>query len=89
MGEPGDLLDESGGPVLDEGGTPILGESGGLGEETGMPDSFEIGTGPGYSKPTHDQLQAAYELVEEMMEEEGPFDGVWGFSQGGALIASM
>ncbi|KAK4118271.1 hypothetical protein N657DRAFT_651448 [Parathielavia appendiculata] len=42
-----------------------------------------------YSKPTRSQLQAAYDLVEEVLEEDGPFDGVFGFSQGGALIASM
>ncbi|KAK4149588.1 serine hydrolase FSH [Chaetomidium leptoderma] len=42
-----------------------------------------------YSKPTQDQLEAAYDLVEEVMDEEGPFDGVFGFSQGGALIASI
>ncbi|KAM7204959.1 Serine hydrolase FSH [Rhypophila sp. PSN 637] len=42
-----------------------------------------------YSKPTTTQLEAAFELVTEFIEDEGPFDGVFGFSQGGALIASM
>ena len=42
-----------------------------------------------YSKPTPDQLQDAYDLINEAIEEDGPFDGVFGFSQGGALAASM
>lgn len=42
-----------------------------------------------YSKPTAENLQAAYDLVHELIEEEGPFHGVFGFSQGGALAASL
>jgi pimeloyl-ACP methyl ester carboxylesterase len=42
-----------------------------------------------YSKPTKEQLQAAFDLVYEVIDEEGPFDGVFGFSQGAALAASM
>lgn len=42
-----------------------------------------------YDKPTTQHLKASYNLVLEVMEEDGPFDGVFGFSQGGALLASM
>lgn len=42
-----------------------------------------------YSKPTQEQLEAAYNLIHEVIDEDGPFDGVFGFSQGGALAASM
>lgn len=39
--------------------------------------------------PTSDLLSQAYELIRQVMEEEGPFDGVIGFSQGAALASSM
>lgn len=42
-----------------------------------------------YDKPTLEQLKAAYDLIYEVMRDEGPFDGVFGFSQGGALAASL
>lgn len=42
-----------------------------------------------YSKPTVENLKAAYDLVLEIIEEEGPFEGIFGFSQGGALAASL
>lgn len=42
-----------------------------------------------YAKPTAEHLAAAYDLVREVIEEEGPFHGVFGFSQGGALAASL
>lgn len=42
-----------------------------------------------YGQPTPDQLQAAFDLVHDVMEEEGPFDGIIGFSQGAALAASL
>ncbi|KAI1253821.1 hypothetical protein MGN70_004216 [Eutypa lata] len=42
-----------------------------------------------YNKPTVECLQAAYDLIQEIVEEEGPFHGVFGFSQGGALAASL
>ncbi|RHZ57056.1 hypothetical protein CDV55_103243 [Aspergillus turcosus] len=42
-----------------------------------------------YTTPTPEQLEEAYSLVLEVMAEDGPFDGVIGFSQGAALAASM
>jgi hypothetical protein len=42
-----------------------------------------------YAKPTAEQVKAAYEFVLEVIEEEGPFDGIMGFSQGGALAAMI
>lgn len=42
-----------------------------------------------YNLPTLDLLNQAYELIRQVMEEEGPFDGVIGFSQGAALASSM
>jgi pimeloyl-ACP methyl ester carboxylesterase len=42
-----------------------------------------------YDKPVTRQLEDAYKLLIEVMEEDGPFDGVFGFSQGGALAASF
>ncbi|RYP52697.1 hypothetical protein DL768_002204 [Monosporascus sp. mg162] len=42
-----------------------------------------------YSKPTAERLQAAYDLVLELIEDEGPFHGIFGFSHGGALAASL
>lgn len=34
-------------------------------------------------------MQAAFDYINEVIEEEGPFDGVFGFSQGAALASSM
>ncbi|KAK6213784.1 hypothetical protein QIS74_09786 [Colletotrichum tabaci] len=42
-----------------------------------------------YDKPVLSQLQDAYDVIYEVLREEGPFDGVFGFSQGGALAASL
>ena len=42
-----------------------------------------------HGEPTLDDLQAVYELVMEVVEEEGPFDGVLGFSQGSAMAATI
>lgn len=42
-----------------------------------------------YNLPTPDLLNQAYELIRQAAEEEGPFDGVIGFSQGAALAASI
>ena len=42
-----------------------------------------------YNLPTHDLVKAAQEYIEEIIEEEGPFDGVIGFSQGAALASSL
>ena len=39
--------------------------------------------------PKKDQVIAAQEFVREVMEDEGPFDAVIGFSQGAALTSSM
>ena len=42
-----------------------------------------------YNLPTHDLVQQAQSYIEEVIEDEGPFDGVIGFSQGAALAASI
>ncbi|KAI1100338.1 serine hydrolase FSH [Jackrogersella minutella] len=42
-----------------------------------------------YSQPTLSQLQAAFDLIHDIIDEEGPFDGIIGFSQGAALAASF
>ncbi|KAJ6030991.1 DUF341 domain protein [Penicillium herquei] len=34
-------------------------------------------------------IHTAYQLIEELIEEQGPFDGIMGFSQGGSLAASF
>lgn len=34
-------------------------------------------------------MQNAFDYINEVIEEEGPFDGVFGFSQGAALASSM
>ncbi|MCJ1392473.1 hypothetical protein MMC18_005340 [Xylographa bjoerkii] len=39
--------------------------------------------------PTQTELEAAHSLVVSVLEEEGPFDGILGFSQGAALAASV
>lgn len=42
-----------------------------------------------YSMPTPEELSSAYALIWDVIEEEGPFDGIVGFSQGGALASSF
>ncbi|KAG8623061.1 hypothetical protein KVT40_008037 [Elsinoe batatas] len=42
-----------------------------------------------YDKPTVETLESAYTLIKEVIEDEGPFHGIFGFSQGGALAASL
>lgn len=42
-----------------------------------------------YDKPTLGQVEAAYGLIYEIIKDEGPFDGIFGFSQGAALAASL
>lgn len=42
-----------------------------------------------YALPTDDLVRQAQVYIEEIIEEEGPFDGVIGFSQGAALAASI
>ncbi|GKZ27174.1 hypothetical protein AbraIFM66951_001787 [Aspergillus brasiliensis] len=42
-----------------------------------------------YSSPTPTEVHEAFALVREVIDEDGPFDGVIGFSQGAALAASM
>jgi len=42
-----------------------------------------------YNLPTPALVQQAHEYILDIMDEEGPFDGVIGFSQGAALAASM
>lgn len=41
-----------------------------------------------YELPTLEEVQDAHDLITETIEEEGPFDAVIGFSQGGALASS-
>lgn len=41
-----------------------------------------------YELPTKPQVAAALDLLDEAIDDEGPFDGVIGFSQGAALAAS-
>ncbi|EAU32665.1 predicted protein [Aspergillus terreus NIH2624] len=50
-----------------------------------------VADGPYYSffsLPTPDQLHAAYEVIDQALDTEGPFDGIMGFSQGASLAAS-
>lgn len=42
-----------------------------------------------YNMPTHDQVKQAHEFIKDVMDEEGPFDGVIAFSQGAALASSL
>ena len=42
-----------------------------------------------YNLPTPNLVRQAHEFVQDVMEEEGPFEGVIGFSQGAALASSM
>ncbi|KAK6072393.1 hypothetical protein SCUP234_09186 [Seiridium cupressi] len=42
-----------------------------------------------YRQPTLDQLQEAFDLIYDVVDEEGPFDGIIGFSQGAALASSL
>ncbi|KAL8874952.1 MAG: hypothetical protein Q9198_006625 [Flavoplaca austrocitrina] len=42
-----------------------------------------------YDLPTVDQVADAHDLVLSFIEDEGPFDGVIGFSQGAALASSV
>ncbi|KAI1618121.1 serine hydrolase-domain-containing protein [Exophiala viscosa] len=52
----------------------------------------EIFPGPYYAfypVPTTDNVAGAHQYVQEIIDEEGPFDAVMGFSQGAALAASI
>jgi hypothetical protein len=42
-----------------------------------------------YTRVEPEHIQTAHELVHEIIEEEGPFDGVIAFSQGAALALSL
>ncbi|KAK8045424.1 hypothetical protein PG993_005448 [Apiospora rasikravindrae] len=42
-----------------------------------------------YDKPVQERLQRAFDLLDDVIREDGPFDGIFGFSQGGALAASF
>ena len=42
-----------------------------------------------YELPTPDQVAAAFDLIWDTIAEEGPFDGIVGFSQGAALASSF
>jgi len=55
------------------------------------PGIKEIYPGPYYTYfelPTKCQVQATLEFLEEFIEDEGPFDGVIGFSNGAAVAAT-
>ena len=56
------------------------------------PGIAEVYSGPYiafYEDPTPEQVAEAHDLVNEVIEEDGPFDGIMGFSQGAALAASL
>jgi hypothetical protein len=42
-----------------------------------------------YRTPSADDVKAAYDFIMEVVREDGPFDGVIGFSQGAAIAASV
>ena len=42
-----------------------------------------------YDMPLGSKVRAAQEYIMEVVEDEGPFDGILGFSQGAALAASI
>ena len=42
-----------------------------------------------YDIPLESKVRAAQQYISEILEEEGPFDGILGFSQGAALAASI
>ncbi|KAL2069773.1 hypothetical protein VTL71DRAFT_14452 [Oculimacula yallundae] len=42
-----------------------------------------------HGEPTLQDLQAVYELCMEVVEEDGPFDAILGFSQGSAMAATI
>ncbi|KAL8727065.1 MAG: hypothetical protein Q9166_006308 [cf. Caloplaca sp. 2 TL-2023] len=63
---------------------------------------LECGPGPGigeyfpeqqyrcwYRIPSLVQIQSAHEFLEDIIEEEGPFDVAWGFSGGAAILSSL
>ncbi|KAK8879253.1 Dihydrofolate reductase [Apiospora arundinis] len=52
----------------------------------------EVFSGPFYcyyEKASQGRLHQAFDLIYELIEDEGPFDGIFGFSQGGALASSF
>jgi predicted esterase len=62
------------------------------------PDIGDVYEGPYYSffswsdPPTGSELEsvsAAYQLIYDVIEEEGPFDGILGFSQGATLASAF
>jgi hypothetical protein len=62
------------------------------------PDIEKVYEGPYYSffswsdPPTGSELEsvsAAYQLIYDVIEEEGPFDGILGFSQGATLASAF
>ena len=42
-----------------------------------------------YDVPLESKIRAAQQYISDIVEEEGPFDGILGFSQGAALAASI
>ncbi|KAH8738437.1 serine hydrolase FSH [Ilyonectria robusta] len=42
-----------------------------------------------YNFPYPEDVERAYERLTSFIEAEGPFDGVWGFSQGGSMAALL
>lgn len=42
-----------------------------------------------YNYPYPEDVEEAYERLVSFVESEGPFDGVWGFSQGGSMAALL
>ncbi|KAK2678808.1 Serine hydrolase FSH [Fusarium oxysporum f. sp. vasinfectum] len=46
-------------------------------------------TTAGTTSPYPEDIEEAYERLAAYVESEGPFDGVWGFSQGGSMAALL
>ncbi|KAJ6150441.1 hypothetical protein N7471_001640 [Penicillium samsonianum] len=55
----------------------------------GMGDFFSGPYRCWYNTPTTSKVAAAHHFVQNIIEQNGPFDGVIGFSQGAAVAASM
>ncbi|GAT28019.1 hypothetical protein RIB2604_02500940 [Aspergillus luchuensis] len=52
---------------------------------------YGVAEGPYFSffnLPTASQIYDAFELIDQALEDDGPFDGIFGFSQGASVAAS-
>lgn len=57
--------------------------------DTALPTNTQGPFSCWYRIPSGAAVASAHELLHQVIEEEGPFDGVLGFSQGAAVILSM